>query len=75
MKNAILEIAIFSFSLEIHTSNFETSLRVLSSLSVQNLERNCLLKCAIWLPMFCTVSMRDLWHSYVGSTTSIPLIT
>ena len=30
-----------------------------------------MLGCVIWLPMFCTVSMGDLWHSYV-STSVLP---
>ena len=31
-----------------------------------------MLGCEIWLPMFCTVSMGDPWHSYVGSTSILP---
>ena len=30
------------------------------------------LGCEIWLPMFCSVSMRDPWHSYLGSTSVLP---
>ena len=30
---------------------------------------NCMLKCEISLPMFCTLSIGDLWHSYIGSST------
>ena len=37
-ESVIFEIAIFSLLLKIQTSNFETSFRVLTSLSVQNLE-------------------------------------
>ena len=31
-----------------------------------------MLRYDIWLPMFCTVPMGDLWHSYIGSTSVLP---
>ena len=71
MKSAIIEMAIFSLSLQVQTSIF-THPSGCYQVCLQNLERNHLLGCEIWLPIVCTVSMGDLWHSYVGSTSVLP---